>query len=369
MCEHGHAVPDVVVIGGGPTGVLLALLLARERIDVTVVEQRTTVSERPRAIGIHPPAARILRGCGVPLEHAVCISSGSARDGDRVLGRIDFAKPVLSLPQREIERELRSLLATEAPGSLTTGITALAVRQVDGGVIVETDGGTVTAHLAVAADGADSGVRARAGIAWRSLPGRADYLMADVADETEFGDEAALWFVAGGVVESFPVPERRRRWVARVPQRSGAEANDLARMIAERTGVIVPQRTGEVSRFTASQHLAARWVQGRIVLLGDAAHEVSPIGGQGMNLGILDVVPLAKAVTAAVASDDTRMLLQWEAARRHSARRAMAQAGFNMAMGIRLPRFVQPVRRGAIRLMTLSPVRSRLADAFTMTDL
>jgi 2-polyprenyl-6-methoxyphenol hydroxylase-like FAD-dependent oxidoreductase len=360
---------DVVVVGGGPAGILLALLLARKGADVTVLERRTTVSDRPRAIGIHPPAARLLRGCGVPLQNALPITSGTARDRDRVLGRLDFAEPVLSLPQHELEHDVRALLADEAPECLKIGVTAHSVRPFDGGVAVETDGGAVHARVAVAADGTGSGIRSRAGIAWRPVPGRADYLMADIADGTRLGSEAALWFVAGGVVESFPIPDRRRRWVARIASRPGKHGGDLARIVAARTGMTVPPCPGEVSRFTASQHLAEHWVAGRLVLLGDAAHEVSPIGGQGMNLGLLDAAPLATAVMTAVATGELRSLHEWEASRRPSARRAIAMARFNMAMGVELPRFAQPARRGAIRAMNLSPVRSRLADAFTMAHL
>ncbi|WP_091179840.1 FAD-dependent oxidoreductase [Paramicrobacterium humi] len=146
------------------------------------------------------------------------------------------------------------------------------------------------------------------------------------------------------------------------------ERDDLEQLVAERTGITTAIAREETSAFLAQQHIAEHWVAGRVVLLGDAAHELSPIGGQGMNLGLMDAAALAPRLVAALRGDADE-LVRWEGERRPAALRAMNQAAFNMAVGVPLPLLVQPLRRAAIRALSVPPVRRRLADAFTMQRL
>lgn len=354
--------PELIVVGAGPVGCLIALLAARRGTEVLVVERRAEVSERPRAIGVFPPAAAVLREAGVSLHGAARIRRGTARDGPRVLATLEFAEPVLSLPQHRIERSVRGLLAAEPSARVLTGVAAGALHREGSAVELEVGAQRHTARLVVAADGVGSGLRAAAGIEFEPVAGSAEYLMADVPDETGFDEEAALWFGAYGVVESFPMPGGARRWVARI----GPVDGDLATLVAERTGVHPVILRGAVSSFQARQHLAGRWVSDGLVLLGDAAHEISPIGGQGMNLGVLDAARLAGPLARALGGDPAA-LQEWESSRRPAARRAMAQARFNMAVGAPWPRGIQPLRRAGIRVLSLW--RSRLAETFTMQHL
>src|SRR5690606_32140753 len=150
----------------------------------------------------------------------------------------------------------------------------------------------------------------------------------------------------------------------------------LAAVVADRTGHEIA--SGTVSVFTARQHLADRFVADRVVLIGDAAHEVSPIGGQGLNLGWLDARALATLLlenpspTPAQSSPALLSQTQWrrfERARQASARRAQAQAAFNMRMGRGLRAPLHHARSLGIRLLALPPARRILADAFTMRRL
>ena len=181
--------------------------------------------------------------------------------------------------------------------------------------------------------------------------------------------EAVLYFESGGVVESFPLPGGRRRWVAMTDGlATDATSADLAAIIRDRTGVALPPSTDPPSPFSVRQCLADRMLAGRVALLGDAAHEISPIGGQGMNLGWLDALALAPALAAALAepSAGASALAAFDRRRRRSARIAARQAGFNMAMG----RPARGVRLGArnaiVRALAVPPARGILARAFTM---
>ncbi|MEO6310166.1 MAG: NAD(P)/FAD-dependent oxidoreductase, partial [Leifsonia sp.] len=257
----------------------------------------------------------------------------------------------------------------------------------------------------VGADGARSRVRAAAGIGWRTYGRSATYLMADFPDPGANGSTAVLFFERGGVVESFPLPGARRRWVAMTQTLSpGASGADLAATIRRRTTVNLTDAVAPPSAFAVQQRLAERMVVGRIVLLGDAAHEISPIGGQGMNLGWLDAMALAPALERAVAvdraargdsgsgngdgdddgSDDgsgnrgngsvsadsrrdvTAALAAYDQRRRSAARMAVRQAGFNMAMGRPYEGVRLHARNALVRLLAVPPTNQVLARAFTM---
>ncbi|WP_022885627.1 FAD-dependent oxidoreductase [Glaciibacter superstes] len=384
---------DVTIVGGGPVGVLLACLLAERGVDVVVLEQRTKPSMHSRAIGIHPPSLAALERIGVADElqgRAVKIGDGEVYCDGRRLGRLSFAGTgasypfVAALPQYETEALLRTRLEQLRPGSLRQGRTAVGVqdrgdhvdvhvRAADGATGTEraraVQARTVQSRYVIAADGARSSMRVAAGIGWRSIGGGETYLMADYADDGSRASTAALYFERGGVVESFPLPNGRRRWVAMTDGLWGdASSADLAGVIRSRTGVSLTASTDAPSPFSVQQRLASQFALGRVVLVGDAAHEISPIGGQGMNLGWLDAVALVPAIERALRDPDAAasVLADWGERRRRAARMAVRQAGFNMAMGrpYRGPRLA--ARNLLVRALALPPTRGVLARAFTM---
>ncbi|MDJ0348108.1 NAD(P)/FAD-dependent oxidoreductase [Cryobacterium sp. PH29-G1] len=376
-------VRDVVIVGGGPVGTMLACVLAVGGIDVEVLEQREQPSLRSRAIGIHPPSLATLAGIGVLdalLERAVRIGAGEVRCDGRRLGQLSFERAaprypfVAALPQYETEALLRQRFEQLRPGRYRSGVTVTAVRDGGAAVLLSTDAGQVEARYVIGADGARSVVRHAAGITWQQLGRRETYLMGDfidtaLADTGPGASRAVLYFERGGVVESFPLPGGRRRWVAMTDfLATDAGSADLAALIRHRTGVRVAEPVGEASAFAVQQRLAGRMHAGRIVLVGDAAHQISPIGGQGMNLGWLDAVALAPALQRAllVPSQAASVLAGYDRTRRNAARRAAVQAGFNMNMG----RPAHGVRLGArnalVRALTLPPANELIARAFTM---
>ncbi|GEK79807.1 FAD-dependent oxidoreductase [Agrococcus baldri] len=381
------ATRDVAIVGGGAVGLLLACLLAQRGIDVVVLERRTEPGRASRAFGIHPPGLAALDAAGVGAAvraEALPIRAGSVLSGGRRIASLDFARPVHALPQLRTETILRERLAALAPAALRVGAEVVALRQHAEGVELRlAAGGCVGARWAVGADGVHGRVRRLLGIAVQRRRGAAGYAMADVDDRTGLGAAALLHLEAGGIVESFPLPDGRRRWVARLAEPAQAvSAERLQRILHERLGgtsaLPAPLPGGtEPSAFLARQRLAARFASGRVALAGDAAHEVSPIGGQGMSLGWLDALALERALAAAATNGAATNgvaraaapFAAYELERRPAAVRAMRRAAWNMAMGAPASPPALAARLALARVLALPPARSAMVAAFTMRGL
>ncbi|AMM34251.1 FAD binding domain protein [Sinomonas atrocyanea] len=375
---------DIAVVGAGPVGLCFAVLLADLGLDVAVLEARPQRSRHTRAIGIHPPGLRVLARAGVAETVAaagVPLREGAARTRDsgatRTVARIAFRPPVLAVPQWATEQALEDRLAVLAPAALRRGVRAVRAEQQEGGAVVRCeDGESVAARWVIAADGARSPLRAGLGIPVRTRALPDAYLMGDFADATGDGERAVLHLEAAGIVESFPLPGGVRRWVAHVPEPAlDPSARDLARIVGERTGVRPdPSTCTMLSAFTVTERLAARLRSGRVLLAGDAAHEVSPIGGQGMNLGWLDAEAFVPLIAADVRARRDAPGPAWdelwaatEAERLRAAWSAARQARVNMALGRALPPGAMAARNTAFRALYRVPwLAERTAARFTM---
>lgn len=343
----------VVIVGGGPVGMLLGCLLAQRGVACEIFERRTTRAPHSRAIGLHGPALAVLDRVGVGQavrQRAVAITGGQVFYGNQRLGRLALEPTSVSLPQTETEQLLEERL-----------LSLPCVRFHRGGGVQ--DLAAYRGSLVVGADGKESLVRAQAGI---PLLGRAypdHYLMGDFADTTAFGSDAALFLTGDGIVESFPLPGAQRRWVVwtGIPERP-ASIPRLVAQIATRTGFVLPvESCSWVSAFGVQHQLARRFTQQGIALVGDAAHVISPIGGQGMTLGFLGAEALADAI---VAGD----LRPYEHVQRQRARRIGRRAAFNTAMG-RPCSPHSPRLLFARALLSIPLLAQRFARQFTMADI
>lgn len=399
------------MVGAGPVGLYVACLLAASGREVVVLEQdhgdgrshheqtdgRTSKHEtgRPagsRSIGIHPPALEALASAGVAealLARGCRIESarlllGAEHVGDLSLRGCPGPYPfVLTLPQFATEEVLESRLTELQPGGLRRGRRLVGLERSGGGWALELhDGSALTARFVIGCDGRNSRVREALQVPVRGGGLDHHYLMADLPDDGSLGSDAAISLGPEGVVESFPLPGSRRRWVARFVRRpDGLSVRDLAAAVVARTGIAlepaVCRASVPASAFTAEKRLTERLVGPGWALAGDAAHVISPIGGQGMNLGLLGGKALVEALTgepagggrAGGSSDEalTSRLADHDRRQRARARRCARRAGLNMLLGSEhLPR---GLRWAALRSVMLPGLRPRFARYFTMRGL
>ncbi|NQD86845.1 FAD-dependent monooxygenase [Paenarthrobacter sp. CM16] len=373
---------DVVIVGAGPVGLFMGALLLQRGHQVRILERRSSRSDSSRAIGIHPPALAELARAGVAgqlIAAGVHIHQGVAYSQRRMVARLAFdgdpAFPIiLAVPQTVTETVLEKTVMDLDPAAIVRGADVHHVVDDFRSVRVAADSARgaleFRARLVVAADGAHSSIRQRI---LPHLPSRSYpdcYIMGDFADATGHGTDAVLYLEPDGIVESFPLPGGVRRWVVRLGSPDqGTTAAGLAKLIGDRTGEVPDAGSNTMlSAFEVRSRLAARMVHGRVVLLGDAAHEISPIGGQGMNLGWLDAAQLAPIMDASFGGSDVgRLLDRFEKSRRKAARRASRQAGLNMALGRPLPPAAMEARNKLFAgVLELPSVAGLVERRFTM---
>jgi 2-polyprenyl-6-methoxyphenol hydroxylase-like FAD-dependent oxidoreductase len=280
------------------------------------------------------------------------------------------------LPRQKADR----LNSTRMTGNSDPGI---AAKSTDTASSSKTSSHPIRAKIVVGADGVNSTVRALCGIerdggVYIQRPGilhpRLDlspdpsdpravrFCMADFPDTTDFGSDPVVFITRAGLTESFPLPGGLRRWVINDAHGTRFDLEYLISAVRERTGHRLPADDAiGFSAFKVYRYTARRLVDRRVVLLGDAAHVMSPIGGQGMNLGWLNAWHLADVLSEA---DLTGALSSYELRALKLARRYSDRAAFNTRMGI--PGRSEWLMRQVVRFLLAPPIAPMLSRRFTM---
>ena len=383
-CVAKPASADVVIVGGGPTGLFLGNLLGQAGISTLLLEKRSDRTIPSMAIGVMPPSLRMFESIDLAASvvRAGCaVRTVVVHDQRAALGALQFASLpppydfVLSIPQGDLMRMLRDRLGDWPSVRILEGTEATAIRQTPDGVNLQVlsaaDGACteVTASYVVACDGDKSRMRDLLGIARAGSDYPVSFVMGDFPDTTTWSCEAHLFFTPQGSVESFPLPGRRRRWVALAdsPER---DTETLVRRIHAMAGIRL-DAASELwhSSFTPERRLAQRFFLGRVVLCGDAAHVMSPIGGQGMNTGFGDVWMMASILKRLLQTHEAYepLFARYETERRLAFRIAADRAACGMWLGTRLGHLRSALRSMVIRRVLLQrPVVRYLPPYFTM---
>ena len=375
---------DVIVVGAGPCGTFLANLLGQMGLSCLLLEKRLELSASSMAIGVMPPSLQRLSHLNLtePILEAGCrVTRASIANEKTLLGTLDLShlpppfNYVLSIPQSELVRILRHNLQAWPLVRLLLGQEVQAATQTHHGVLLETrdtaNGKTATlsARFAIACDGSRSPMRTYAGIPIRGKAYAVSFMMGDFPESTPWAGEARLFFTPTGSIESFPLPQARRRWVIQANP-TLANATAIVQRVEEITGIALEAGQAEwVTTFTPERRLCRHYFKGRVILCGDAAHVMSPIGGQGMNTGLADAWHLATVLQRLcnTGAPPEKLLARYAHCRRHAFRIAANRAARGMWLGTRKGHRAASLRSLLVRHVLFgTSLRYHLAPYFAM---
>ena len=368
---------DVLIVGAGPTGLALATALQSAGIDHRIIDARSEGANTSRAAVIHAHTLEMLEPLGiVPQleEEGLKLGRFTLRDRDAPLIQLSFDqlpsayRHILMLPQNRTEGILASRLEALG-GTVHRNVSAVSASQESEHVTVRTltaDGEEeIRARFVVGADGMHSTVRQSTSIRFEGEAYGESFVLADVRMDWPLGPtEVSLSFSPAGLVVIAPLPDGSFRIVATMddaPQVPTVE--DIQRLLDERGPRHSPARVTAVawgSRFRVQHRLASSYREGRILLMGDAAHVHSPAGGQGMNAGLVDAMVLAEALVAVIGKGASLATLdEYALLRRPAAGKVLALASRLTRMATVRPVILRKIRNLALRLAGRLPAFKR----------
>ena len=368
---------DVIVIGGGPTGMMLATELRLHDVDVLVLEKDAEPTKVVRSLGLHARSVELMDQRGL-LERFLELGTrypvggffaGIAKPSPE---RLDTAHPyTLGIPQTLTERLLTEH-AVEVGVEIRRGVEVVGLGQDDDGVSVDlADGTRLRARYAVGCDGGRSTVRKLLGIDFPGEPSTVDTLLGEV--ELTEDPEAVTAVVTriretekrfgvgplGDGIYRFVVPAEGVAEDRGVPPTLEEVKRQLRKVAGTDFGVHSPRW---LSRFGDATRLAERYRSGRVLLAGDSAHVHPPTGGQGLNLGIQDAVNLGWKLAAELAGWAPDGLLDtYESERRPVAADVLNNTRAQMQLMSTEPG-PQAVRRLLVELMDFDDVNQYLTE-------
>jgi 2-octaprenyl-6-methoxyphenol hydroxylase len=314
---------DIAIVGGGPAGMTLALALSRSiaGLRIAMLDRRDfAVPPDQRAFAISAGVRRVFETLGVwravsaaaePILSMRITDSGTG-DIARPLflsfdGPLSSGEPYAHMvPNTALSAALLEAIEGRVMLVPRVEITALDADPRHGRLSLK-DGRTIVAPLIVAADGAQSALRTMAGIGVILHDYRQSGIVTTITHELPHEGVAYEHFRPAGPFASLPLPGKRSSlvWTERPEAAARYKTmplDEVARVIEEVMGSSLGTVTVEeqLQAFPLAMRLARSFVGPRLALIGDAAHVVHPVAGQGLNLGLKDVAALAEVTIEAM---------------------------------------------------------------------
>jgi ubiquinone biosynthesis UbiH/UbiF/VisC/COQ6 family hydroxylase len=310
---------DVLVVGGGPTGLALAAALAQGELAVAVLEPRPPEAPSEddpwdaRVYAISPGVAAFLERCGawarLPRSRLARIETMRIF-GDEPGARLEFDAYEAGLRELAFVVEHRRLHHALWEQARAAGARLVAPARWTGlelgaeaARLRLEDGTELAARLLVGADGADSRIRARAGFEVRARPYGQHAVVANFACERPHEGVAYQWFRRDGVLALLPLAGERVSMVWSLAEEKarrllGLDPAALAAEVAQASGGVLGalRAIAPACAFALRLQRVTQFTKPRVALLGDAAHNVHPLAGQGLNLGLRDARELAEVL-------------------------------------------------------------------------
>ena len=311
---------QVVIVGGGPNGIAAAHYMGLYGIDCVVLELATEILPYPRAVGMDDEALRVLQTVGVaeaahrdmishvPLRYynarGVCFAEVKPSS-------VDYGWPMRNLfMQQLLEATLRDALKSKRTVQLRLGHEMQSLRQDAQGVSLEVkapDGSVYELHapFVIGADGGRSSVRKQLGIELVGLTHPRKWVVVDATNDELDAPYTALHADPRRPFVCIQLPYRQRRWEFMLFEHENEEQmcdeGNIRQLIRGHIGAAAERlEIIRIRAYTHNSRVASRFVEGRVALIGDAAHITPPWAGQGLNSGLRDVVNLCWKIAAAV---------------------------------------------------------------------
>ena len=335
---------SLIIVGGGPVGLAFALAASRlVNVDVTVVERSTARTTAPESlttfdhrvyalspasldflggIGVFPDSARMskVRAMQVWGDDANKDSRLDLAQGQPIATIVEHAALMFALEQAVSRNEGIRVLSGSAPIALRTNGNR---RELD-----MADRSTLHADLLIGADGSRSQIREWAGISAVTKDYESDGIVANFQSEFPHGDIARQWFTNQSVLAYLPLPRGQISIVWSVTKANSAAlkilSDDQFCGAVETAGHHALGKltlASPIARFPLARVIAHHWCAPGLALMGDAAHAVHPLAGQGVNLGFADARTLFEVLgrrSKFSAIGDMPVLRKYERARREA---------------------------------------------------